>query len=388
MRWGIDSLYLSYQGELSDHREAQLRKLKQLAQSAPHEAAEAQLAIEGHVFEVRDKSSGLFAFTLVDGSYMIRLSGRRSKKTPMAYVQVSSGLLAYKTVLEIVVELRAILESLGDIERPRVSRVDLFADFCTDVDVESWNRRAWVTKAAAIHQYAEGPVFTGWSIGAGGPLMARMYEKLIETRKSGKTYLHDLWSRAGWDGERSVWRLEFEFKREVLGQLGLDDVHAVLGGRGGLWQYATEQWLRLSVPSESDTTRSRWPTHPLWASLASIDWSGEGGELLRSYKPVRSPSLDYLGSRAAALIASIGAVMGEGDFEAAARATADLAWQELARRGNPGFLGADQVFTEKVAFLARGYNTRMNAPEVVVPDPEDPIYLNPYFRAKRGLKEL
>ncbi len=60
LRYGIDSLYLSYPGELADHRETELRRLKALAQSAPHEAAKAQISIEGHVFEVKDKSSGLF----------------------------------------------------------------------------------------------------------------------------------------------------------------------------------------------------------------------------------------------------------------------------------------------------------------------------------------
>jgi hypothetical protein len=88
-RWGVDSLYLSYPGELAEHRETELLKLKKLAQSAPHEAAKAQLALGGHVFEVRDKSSGLFAYTLVDGAFMIRLSTGRAKSVPMAYVQVS-----------------------------------------------------------------------------------------------------------------------------------------------------------------------------------------------------------------------------------------------------------------------------------------------------------
>lgn len=394
LRWGIDSLYLSYPGELAEHREAELRRLKALAQSAPHEAAKAQIAIEGHVFEVRDKSSGLFAFTLVDGAFMIRLSSRRSKKTPMAYVQVSSGLLAYKTAMEIVVELRGILESLGDIEQPRVSRVDLFVDFCSQVDMESWNRRAWVTRAAEIHQYAEGELFTGWTVGAGGVLMARLYEKLIESKKRGKDYLHGLWRQAGWDGAQPVWRLEFEFRRELLVQLGLDGVSSVMNGRAGLWAYATQKWLRLCAPSESDETRSRWPVHPLWEALSGVDWNGDGGPLLRTYKPTRAPGTEHLGTRVLALVASVAAVVGEKDFEAAARTTVDLAWQALSRQNsmgglkNPSGIDQDQLFAERVEGLTRTYNVRMNAPAADVPDPDDPLYLNPYFRARRGLKEL
>ena len=44
------------------------------AQGKDDEAAEAQLQLGDHVFEVRDKSSGMFAFSLVDGAFEIRLS--------------------------------------------------------------------------------------------------------------------------------------------------------------------------------------------------------------------------------------------------------------------------------------------------------------------------
>src|SRR5688572_25021181 len=74
LRWGIDSLYLSYPGELAEGVKANLRKLKLKAQGSEQEASKAQLQIGDHVFEVKDKSSGLFAFTLVDGAFNIRLS--------------------------------------------------------------------------------------------------------------------------------------------------------------------------------------------------------------------------------------------------------------------------------------------------------------------------
>lgn len=385
LRWGIDSLYLSYPGTLAEHRDAELRKLKALAQSAPHDAAKAQMALGDHVFEVRDKSSGLFAFTLADGAFMIRLSSHGAKRVPMAYVQVSSGLLSYKSILEIERELQGILEALGDIERPSVSRVDLFVDFCSCVDMESWDRRAWITKASAVHQYAEDKAFTGWTIGAGGVVMARLYHKLIESRKSGKEYLHRLWEAAGWDGERAVWRLEFEFKREVLSQLGLDGIASVLSSRPGLWSYATTEWLKLCVPNPTDETRSRWPIHPLWVALASVDWGRDGGPMLRSYKPLRAPSMEYLGSRALAAFSSVAALTDTFDFNTAVGRTAEAAWSQLARQDGLNYVGADQLFREKVEGLVRRYNVRMNVPPDDTPEPEEPLYRNPYFRGKQGL---
>ena len=63
-----------------------------------------------------------------------------------------------------------------------------------------------------------------------------------------------------------VWRLEFELKREVLTQKGLSKLYQVLNHLNGLWSYATTEWLRLTLPSDDDKTRSRWPIHPLWDS--------------------------------------------------------------------------------------------------------------------------
>ena len=227
LRWGVDSLYLSYPGVLSPDRVSQLRHLKSIAQGPDHEAAKAQLQLGSHVFEVKDKSSGLFAFTLVDGSYMIRLGAGKSKQLPMAYVQVSSQLLSHKGPTEIESELRDLLRQLGEVHAPKVSRVDLFLDFACDLSMEGWSREAWVTRACAVNQYAEDKTFTGWTIGAGGALMARLYHKLLECKKSGKEYLLDLWARAGWDQEMPVWRLEFQFKREVLVHMGLQQLRCL-----------------------------------------------------------------------------------------------------------------------------------------------------------------
>lgn len=123
--------------------------------------------------------------------------------------------------------------------------------------MESVGRHAWVTRARDLAQYCQDQVFTGWLIGAGGVMMARLYQKQIEIQKTGKSYLEPLWREAGWKGELPVWRLEFQFKREVLDQLGLSSLPSALGNLNGLWSYATTEWLKLTLPSETDQTRSR-----------------------------------------------------------------------------------------------------------------------------------
>lgn len=385
LRWGIDSLYLSYPGQLAEGVKANLKKLKLKAQGPDHEAAKAQLAIGDHVFEVKDKSSGLFAFTLADGAFQIRLSAGASKTLPMAYVQVSSGLLAYKSVELIERELRWILEELGDVHAPKISRIDLFVDFASTDSMEAWDRAAWITKASAVHQYAEGSTFAGWTVGAGGVLMARLYHKLLECQKSGKEYLLGLWREAGWDQIKPVWRLEFEFRREILSQLKLDGLSSVLGNLAGLWSYASTEWLTLRCPNDKDRTRSRWPVHPLWVALASIDWSAQGGPLSRTFTATRAPASEWLGARTLSMLASMAAIKGHSDFDAASVDLLNAASNALTRRYGMSGISLEAGFFEMVEACNRKFNTRLNDfdPE---PDPVLPPLQNPYYRGKQGLK--
>jgi hypothetical protein len=387
LRWGIDSLYLSYPGELAPDKETELRELKALAQRNNHEAAKAQFAFDGHVFEVKDKSSGLFAFTLADGAFDIRLSASRSKKLPMAYVQVRSGLLAHKSAEWIENHLRCVLQCFGTVQAPKVSRIDLFTDFASTLDMESWQRQAWVTKASAVHQYAQDSTFSGWSIGAGAALMGRLYLKTLELQKSGKFYLLDLWRRAGWDGERPVWRLEFEFRREVLGQLRLDTLPEVLEHLNGLWSYATTEWLKLCEPNESDRTRSRWPIHPLWMLLSSIDWDTKGGPLSREFKPTNEPSEQWLGRRSLSLIASMASIMGTQDFGVAADRLLDLADRVLGDDFKWSGVPQEKLFAEMVQICNRKYNLRLNKREATPGASISPLQ-NPYYRGKHGMPDL
>jgi len=169
LRWGVDSLYLSYPGELSQESDARLKALKLLAQSTdPNEVAKAQLPLGKHVFEVKEKGASLFPYIIEDGAFRIQLS-RPGHKAPMAYVKVAAALLAHVGPVEAEKRLYALLSELGEIkESANVSRIDLFVDFQTSVDMESWDRHAWVTRAASINAYAVSGNFSGWSIGLGG----------------------------------------------------------------------------------------------------------------------------------------------------------------------------------------------------------------------------
>ncbi len=153
--------------------------------------------------------------------------------------------------------------------------------------MESWARNAWVTRGKQKDAHAVEDDFTGWSIGLGGNMSFRLYNKLLEVADSGRNDLFPVWEAAEWKEGEPIWRGEFQFRREVIAQHGVIRLEDVLANLNGLWNYASTEWLRLTIPNPDDLTRSRWPVHPLWGYLTSIDWETNGGVLTRSFKATR-----------------------------------------------------------------------------------------------------
>ena len=383
LRFGIDSLYLSYPGNLSESIDAELHDLKKQAQNHIRKdlSAKAQIRLGDHVFEVMDKGMGRAPYVLVDNSFHIQLASHKAISIPMAYVQISSEYLCHVEPLEAEKHLQGILCQLGEIDSPNVSRIDLFVDFASNENMEGWHRTAWVTTANHTAQHADRADFTGWSIGAGGPIMARLYDKRKESIKSKKTYLEPLCRENGWDGEMPVWRLEFQFRSEVLKQCGLSGLRTILENLNSLWQYGTTDWLKLTKPNESDNTRSRWPIRPIWQELSSIDWKTSGGPLKRIYSHSRAPSEDFIGKVGLRSLASMAALHGIYNFDAACVGLLDLIYGTLDQEAVYVGVMPAELFQEKVEILQRKYNTRLNPP---LPDVIDTKCTKDYRRQTQG----
>lgn len=386
LRLGVDSLYLSYRGKLSEESVDLLSGLKEFAQSAkPGERGQAVLGFGDRPFEVKDKARRLFSFALEDGSYRIDLA-RPQSSLPMAYCKVSSDCLAAIGPEKAQEELYAVLQSLGEPGAyPTVSRLDIFADFACTAPMNAWTEEAWVTRADRVYRYTEGGEFTGWGVGAGGPLLCRLYNKSIEIKKSGKDYLKDLWRERGWNGSDPVWRLEFQFRHEVLKQFELGGFRAAMDSLKGLWIYAMA-YVRLAVPNPKDRNRTRWATHPLWTALGSLDWEGKPGPFYRDYSPTRTPSREFLSRQAFSAATSYMAREGISDF--------DCGWEQLGlmtyniQSGKGVGLGASfqTLVDETVHEKARRYNTANNIPEYAreIEDEELAEYARRYERESNG----
>ena len=385
LRFGIDSLYLSYQGVIFLEISDRLAELKQLAQhSDADQQALAQYAVAGHIFEVKDKGSSVFPFVLEDGAFRISLS-RPRKSTPMAYVKISSRYLCSTTPKAAEIHLRIILSELGKLkDSAHVSRIDLFADFVSDENMESWKREAWVTRAKKITAYAMHEQFTGWTIGLGGIMACRLYNKLLEIAESGRTDLIPLWEAAGRKTDESVWRLEFQFRREILSQHDLINLDEVLDNLNGLWNYATTQWLRLTIPNKDDATRSRWPVHPLWGYLSSVDWETDGGPLTRSFQATRIPKEKRIFALGLSSIASYMAKQGVTNYEEGIDRYLINFHEYLCTSGQFIGLSGEDFLLEKVRLRAREFNTILNRIEEKLSGSETAITADAYQKASKG----
>lgn len=364
LRFGVDSLYLSYQGELYPDVNEKLKALKAIAQAEhPQEQAMAQCAVGEHLFEVKDKGSSFFNYVLEDNAFRIQLS-RPGKAVPMAYVKLSSEYLTHKTPEDAESALYAVLSQLGRIDgAANVSRIDLFCDFTSQQNMEAWNRSAWVTHAGSVNAYSVDNQFTGWSIGLGGVIAGRLYNKLLEIIKSNKGYLIPLWAQAGWSPEDPVWRLEFEFKRQFLTQKGLVKLSEVLANLNGLWSYATTEWLKLTIPNPDDETRSRWPVHPMWASLAALDWETHGGPLQSRFANERTPEDRISLNRAFSALTTWMAAHGFRYWEEAIEPFRSALFHYINNRAMDGGMSFDELMNEKVSIKGRQFNTLNNIPD-------------------------
>lgn len=292
LRHGIDSLYLSYKGQLHEPIDEALRDLKERAQS-PDEgiAASAQLQLGDHLFAVSDRGRRKFAYVLDDNWFSVALASAGTRTLPMAHAQISSELITALGVEEVTRQLTSIVSKLGTLDSgPSVSRADLFVDFIAEFDFEAVPKRAWIKRARKRAVYDDNDTFTGLAIGLGGSIGERIYDKTDEVERiSHKHYLKPLWQQAGWMEGQTVWRLEFQLKRDAMPEQCFASVEDLLIAIPMIWQYLTTDWLRLAVPNPNDDTRSRWPTHPLWATLSKLDHPASVPSLSRVRK-TRIPS--------------------------------------------------------------------------------------------------
>lgn len=387
LRCGIDSLYLSYPGQLSDEAHIRLEQLKALAQSKDRDKqALAQYEAAGHLLEVKDRGSHPYKYLLRDNWFFLKVSGLTAARVPLVHAQIASHALTLNGPLCVEDELNTVVKGFGRLEGEcTVGRADLCVDFVTKAPFHEIQDRDWVSRARGASRHTHKRRFSGYSIGLGGQLSARLYDKTLEIEvQSHKTYLYDLWYAEGWDGVSPVWRLEFQFRRDALRGLSVATFPQLMNQLGGLWAYACRDWLRLTCPSPGDKTQTRWPTHPVWAALQTADWGTEPEYQRVPVDKSACPSDKYLFENGLSGFTSYMAREGYTDWADAAPAYFNDAREFHNAREYFTHLSFEEYIEQKVALKARQYGTLLNLPRDGGRHPSDLAVAREYRRRSNG----
>lgn len=398
LRTGVDSLYLSYQGDMHGDASIRLSELKQLAQSDKgSDAVLAQFKVGGQLLEVLGHGRPPYTYVLVDGWFRLEVAKEDAMRLPMAYCKIASPLLTAMGHDSAVDALDTVIEEIGKpIGQPNVSRIDICADFTTDYPLDQLAEREFVTKARSFSRYTVARQFSGISFAAGSPTSARLYNKTLEIQgNKPRPDLELQWRQSGWDGAQDVWRLEFQIRRETLAAFKLVPYKDAVAALPDLWKYATRNWLRHTLPSSTDDTQSRWSTSPFWKSIQAAEWDeGIPNPMSRHYPDKgRTPSDEFLFINGLSTLTSFAAKEGyinAGEameaYVEAAREFHDARSQESAARGRKRGANVDfaEYFRQKIESKRRSYNTAENKPLDDGVHPADKAVAREYKKRSNG----
>ncbi len=166
------------------------------------------------------------------------------------------------------------------------SRVDLCADVLMLEDSWGTNLLDYArTRSTYIATHFSHRKLTGISI-AKGAISARLYDKPLEIQEqSNKFWMYDIWGLSEVPEGRKVIRVEYQLRREMLGQLAINTIDDLFLHYDKIWAYCTQKWLKFQTPGKHHTQRK---ILPWWKTLQN----GFRGK--QNPKPlVRSKSIQY-----------------------------------------------------------------------------------------------
>jgi len=265
-----------------------------------------------------------------------------------------------------------------------LSRGDICADFLTNYPLEEIREIQWITRAKNIDRHTDSRQFSGFSIGKGGQLSARLYNKTLELKKNPRPYLEALWEKAGWNGVDPVWRLEFQLMRPTLKEFGVVTYEHLETGLAGLWAYGSQKWLRLAIPSETDKTPSRWPTAFVWQVLQGADFTGNS-ELPRvDIEKARQPSEKTLYENGLSALTSFMALHGHTSLEEGVKAYMAAARKYHDSREYFTKVDFQGYLTQKIRVKQRRFNSAVNVHPHKDQHPADQAVSRAYRKAHDG----
>jgi hypothetical protein len=300
---GVDALYLSAQGvaplslfaDLEDARaSAELNGLSVVCQ------------LGGYDVKVQPWAWQRYRYCAVHE--LARIGFTPSDKFPVVRFQPTAVALHALGPELTVLWASNFLDACGIEATLHVSRLDLHSDW-QGIEFKANERSNFVTYSTRRSLYEVDEEMSGLVFGKrGGALLCRIYDKSREMTDKGHDWWPEVWGPE-YDPAQKVMRVEFEFSRQALKELGVDSPADALREAPALWAYATCNWLSLRVPTNDDT-RSRWPLDPRWELIQRSTLSGGCAPATRIRAGIREGELRTFRKLATGVLSSMAVPLG------------------------------------------------------------------------------
>lgn len=304
---GVDTLYCSFDEEVSDAIWDRLNAEQQEAKTAEWERGAVHCPDWLNARLLPHGAKGGYRFLIETDAWTMKLL-RGIPSRPPIFVELRSfalhthpdgvvgavhqvcGYLAETLFPHVAPDLAL---RMFNLDRARCSRLDLHVDW-QGGDVPAFGvadeEHFLHPGRVKVGRMSEGRSCTGYTFGR-RTLSARLYNKTVQaTQAQLDWYFALLHQHAGdaYDPEQDVWRIEFQLLRDgvkgfrLYGTPDDDDPDTVLAAEldaedlptigtvkkalhwtPHLWRYLTTRWLRWTAPTE-DTNRARWPVRETW----------------------------------------------------------------------------------------------------------------------------
>lgn len=268
MASGIDTLYLSIDVVWKD--EFFLGYLKEMKYLAEKEKRPVTVTLsdraeqdflnfrlfhyghKGHEWILRNEE-----YSLTVGDWRVPQS------RPSIMFQISSETLWRYGPQAAIGRILNVLQAQGaELVAVKPSRVDLCLDMV--FPEKKWGMKLTefkVSRAGKVSPEIDDDVLNGLIFGKGGAVMARIYNKPLEIAQiSKKFWMYDIWGVSTVPDGQMIIRIESQFRRESIKDLGMDTIESLFQHLDNLWAYFSQDWLIFKdKPGKHHTQRKVLP---------------------------------------------------------------------------------------------------------------------------------
>lgn len=268
---------------LNQFRE-ELNKAQKSAQADDVEGA--QVRFGDHPFLIRPGGARVagslyFAWVLEMNGWSLSIMDRERPwgETPNVRVHVGALELMYFGLEECYGLAKRVIEKAGGtIEGEKISRMDSCLDLMgvpVAEFVDPFVAKRVVRRGKKVDLHFDGRDTTGLTVGRGAVVL-RIYDKVAECQHNAVKWDAMIQTRFSGEVPTEVTRVEFQLRRKVLKELGIDTIADWIAKRASVLDYLTAHWFRLTADQVDLDHTERAAPSSLWQRVSEgfSSWAG------------------------------------------------------------------------------------------------------------------